>query len=78
MKNRAVRLYTVDLPSFIDGIARIFDFGGFLDDYEPAFGTPAEQDLAALRSDWLAVGQDMRDVMGSYADQEFPSPLEDE
>ena len=58
------------MPSFLERIARIFDFGGTLvEDFEVP-GTGFEEDFVALRSDWLAIGQDMRDVMGGYMDCE--------
>ena len=63
-------------PSFLEGMARIFDFGGTLDEYDfgpkPAERKPlspadaAKANMEALRSDWQAVGDDMRSVMGRY------------
>ena len=50
---------------FIDGMARIFDFTGSLD--QPRYtGNGFEDDVAALRSDWIAVGNDLRAAMGCY------------
>ena len=50
-------------PSFLEGLARIFDFGGSLNQYNTS-ATPEEADKRALRSDWLAVGDDMRRAIG--------------
>ena len=63
-------------PPFLAGLAHIFDFGGTLsDDYKPS-GRGFEEDIAALRSDWIAIGQDMRDVMGEYIDHEPGKPTD--
>jgi hypothetical protein len=54
---------------FIDGMARIFDFTGSLD--RPRYtGNGFEDDIAALRSDWIAVGNDLRAAMGHFEIQE--------
>ena len=54
------------MPSFLEGLAGIFDFGGTLvEDYEVP-GSGFEEDIVALRSDWIAIGQDLRDVKGGY------------
>lgn len=45
-------------PSFGQGLARIWDFRARLSMYNIST-TPAEADLKALLSDWLAVGQDL-------------------
>lgn len=52
-------------PSFLEGVARIFDFGGTLNEYNgPSSGL--EADAAALWSDWAAVGEDMRAAIGAF------------
>lgn len=70
-------------PSFLEGMARIFDFGGTLNEYDFGHREPKrdstlsgperestlsgpEADAEAIRSDWQAVGDDMRAVMGRY------------
>lgn len=63
-------------PSFLEGMARIFDFGGTLNEYDfgPApdgaesksYADASKADMEALRSDWRKVGDDMRSVMGGY------------
>lgn len=62
-------------PSFLEGIARLLDFGGALDNYGipylddlragrvPTHLTRPETDVAAMRADWIAVGECIRDAM---------------
>ena len=53
-------------PSFLEGMARIFDIGGTLNEYDfshyrrerAASKNGAKADMEALRSDWQAVGDD--------------------
>jgi len=47
--------------SFLDGVARIFDFTGTLSEYNRS-RTGEEADYQALLSDWLAVGDDIREA----------------
>jgi len=51
------------MPSFLEGFARIFDFGGSLSDYNYSL-TDVQADRCALRSDWRNVGIDLAIVMG--------------
>ena len=54
-------------PSFIEGVARIFDFGGTLNEYNyDQFSSGAEADAAAIASDWEAIGRDMYDAIGLF------------
>lgn len=46
-------------PSFVEGCARVLDFGDTLTSYNTAL-TPEQADAIALYLDWLAVGQDLR------------------
>jgi hypothetical protein len=41
-------------PSFLEGLARIFDFGGTLNEYNQSL-TPKQADFLALRADWLTI-----------------------
>jgi hypothetical protein len=52
-------------PSAIEGIARIFDFGNTLNEYNVS---PSERlaDEIALRMDWAAVGHYLKDAMREY------------
>lgn len=46
-------------PSFIEGCARVLDFGDTLNEYNTAL-SPEQADAIALYLDWLAVGNDLR------------------
>lgn len=75
MKSNGFRYYVFDLPSILSGVSRIFDLGGTLEDYDPTFRNGPEEDLAALRSDWIVIGQDFRDAITTYADREISERL---
>lgn len=45
-------------PSFIEGVARIFDFSGSLNTYNTS-STPSAADYRAIYRDWEIVGQDL-------------------
>ena len=45
-------------PSFFEGMARIVDFGSFLNEYNTSKNSD-EADWRALLSDWEAVGKDI-------------------
>lgn len=49
-------------PSFLEGIARLVDFGGFLNEYNTS-NTPDEADFRAIAADWQVVGDDLRAAM---------------
>lgn len=46
-------------PSFCEGIARLVDFGGFLNEYNYS-ETPQRADALAAWADWTTVGNDIR------------------
>ena len=54
--------------SFLEGIARIFDFGGTLNTYYLVSSDedPREADARAIASDWEAVGKDIADAIEKY------------
>ncbi len=52
-------------PSFLEGWARLFDFSGSLNQYNRT----AHPDTVALWADWSAVGQDISDAMGKFAQE---------
>ena len=61
-------------PSFIEGMARIFDFAGALD-YYPGLSarrksSPEADADAAIRSAWETVGQYLWDAMGRFEEEE--------
>jgi len=45
-------------PSFLEGLARIADFFGVLQDYNTS-STPEAADERTIRADWAAVGADL-------------------
>jgi len=45
-------------PSFTEGLARIFDFGNTLTEYNRCL-TPEQADYYALLADWRVVGNDI-------------------
>lgn len=55
---------------FLDGIASIFDFTGSLRTHRRSQLPPDVADQEALRSDWIAVGDAFRAVMGDWEDFE--------
>ena len=54
--------YLFARPSFIFGIASILDFGNTLTEYNYA-NSGDQADYLALRSDWYAIGEDIRTAM---------------
>ena len=49
-------------PSFLEGMARIADMGGTLNEYNAC----DDPDTVALMMDWLAVGRAMRQAIGDF------------
>ena len=67
------RRFNYAKPSFIEGMARIFDFTGALDHHprtNPANKSGWEEDAEAIRSDWEAVGQYIWDAIGQFEEAE--------
>ena len=56
--------FLVGRPSYLEGAARLFDFGGSLDTYNVS-RTPQEADARALRSDFAMIGKDLRNALES-------------
>jgi len=60
-------------PSFVEGMARLLDFGGSLSEFNSSL-TPEQADCLALRMDWRLIGQDFQEavsrVMATQAAQE--------
>ena len=52
-------------PSFLEGLARSIDIGDTLTEYNTS-ESGAEADTRALRSDWKAVGDDLRQAIAQY------------
>ncbi len=52
-------------PSFIEGLARIVDFGGTLNEYNRS-KTAEEADKRALKSDFEVIGRDLREAIDEF------------
>ncbi len=59
----AYRLFA--LPSFTEGVSRLVDFGSTLNIYNVS-DSEAEADVAALYSDWRAIGNDLECAINLY------------
>lgn len=51
--------YLYATPSFLEGVARLFDFTGSLNVYQCS-DSPEQADFKAISSDWIVVGDDFR------------------
>ena len=60
-------------PSFIEGVARLMDFGGALNEYNTA-SSPELADEKAIRSDWVAVGKDIDSAINNFAEKNMELP----
>ena len=60
------------IPSFAEGVARALDIGDTLTEYNYS-ETEDVADARALRSDWRAVGDDMRQAVIQFR-RENPGP----
>ncbi|MDO4711378.1 MAG: hypothetical protein Q4A75_05320 [Peptostreptococcaceae bacterium] len=56
-------------PSLIEGLGRLVDWGLSLNMYNDS-GDAIEMDHRALRSDWIAVGDDIREAIKEYDGEE--------
>lgn len=63
MTENKYSLYT--MPSFVEGIGRIGDFSGVLNQFNYS-KSPGEADQKALCSDWLKVGNELRSAMNRF------------
>lgn len=64
-ERKVTNIHLFAMPSFITGIARILDPFGTLNTYNTS-SSGEEADYDALRSDWKAVGDDIRYAIRSY------------
>jgi hypothetical protein len=60
-------------PSAVEGAARIFDLANTLFEYNEAVDGK-QADLIAMRMDWLAVGQDLREALAKFEREHPLSP----
>lgn len=56
-------------PSFLEGLARIFDLGNTLNEYNTS-PTGKESDYLAIYMDWAMVGQDLEHAITEYEIEE--------
>lgn len=54
--------YLYAKPSFWEGVARLVDFSGSLSVYNGA-STPIRADNLALLSDWVVIGDDLKETI---------------
>lgn len=61
--------YLFARPSFVEGMARLWDFAGTLNDYNY---TPPDEDpdAEALARDWYAVGDDLLHAMAAFSNEQ--------
>ncbi len=59
-------------PSFVEGMARMWDFTNGLSTYNYS-ANPREADALAIRSDWESVGDSLWWAMGRYEAEEAQS-----
>ena len=55
-------------PTFLSGMARVFDIGGTFDEYNES-PTPSYADSVAILNDFRAVGADLIDAAEQEADK---------
>lgn len=60
-------------PSFLEGAARLFDFGNALTSYNYS-RAERDADDRAMRQDWLAVGDDLTAAMRTLDRQSAETP----
>jgi len=65
--NHTFQLFTY--PSFLEGVGQLVDVTGSLNRYKTT-DTDPEADTKALKSDWEAVGSDLRTAIKEYGEQE--------
>ena len=56
------------MPSFVEGIGRILDFSGSLNQYNSS-PSGEDADLRAVSADWFAVGDDLKNALEEYHNQ---------
>jgi len=63
--DRSLSYYLFARPSFLEGVARVFDIGGVFDAYNES-KTPVEADTKAMLHDWMMVGSDISHAFKEY------------
>lgn len=64
-------------PSFLEGMARVLDVGGTLNEYNSSL-SPEQADYAALSADWRAVGEAIKQAATQFAQENNGSFEENE
>ncbi len=59
------KFYLFSKPSFLEGVARLVDFGATLNMYNDS-SSPEEADINAIRSDWEIVGNDLQHSIDNF------------
>lgn len=67
MNESGFRLYAT--PSFMEGVARLVDVTGTIDEYNYS-ASPEQADYRALRSDWEAIGRDIWNAISQFAKEQ--------
>jgi hypothetical protein len=67
MNSNAYSTFLFASPSFLEGVGRVVDLGGFLTEYNYS-PSPDAADAIALASDWAAIGMDMRTAIRKRAE----------
>jgi len=65
MKNLYVFGKLFAKPSFIEGMSRLLDLGGTLQEYNSS-ESEQKADIKEIKNDWRAVGDDLRFSVSSY------------
>ena len=65
MKNLYVFGRLFAKPSFVEGISRVLDLGGTLQEYNSS-ETEQKADMEEIKNDWRAVGDDLRFSISDY------------
>jgi hypothetical protein len=65
-------LYLCSPPSFLSGMARIFDFGSTFDQYNEA-PTGEQADAIGILWDWSMVGQDLWNSVNTFRETSLRS-----
>ena len=68
---KSLSFYLFARPSFSEGMGRVFDMAGSYNVYNTSL-TPEEADAKAIMSDWLMIGNDIRNSIYEY-ERQFPS-----
>lgn len=68
MENIKTFLLFDSMPSFSKGLARAIDVGNTIDDYRTS-KSDDEANCKAIRSDWEAVGKDIKKSIDNYGKQ---------